>query len=193
MKIKSSEFVKSAVSEKDFPRDGLPEIALIGRSNVGKSSLINTFINRKGLAKTSSTPGKTRTINFYLINNAFYLVDLPGHGYAKVPVSERRAWKLMIEDYIEGRPNLAGGIVILDIRRDPGEVESGLYGYFDELGLPLLTVLTKADKFSKNRRVKREAEIRRAIDIKSPVIFSATTGDGKDVLGARIYELLSAE
>ncbi len=192
MKIKKAEFAACAVAPDGYPKDNLPDIVLIGRSNVGKSSLINRLINRKGLAKTSSTPGKTRTINFYRINELFYLVDLPGYGYAKVPLSERRSWKSMIDEYFEERGSVAGGLVVLDIRRDPGEVELSLYEWFDSYGVGLTTVLTKADKFSANKKFSRTSSIRKALGIDDPVIFSAVSGDGKDELWKRIGLLLKA-
>ena len=192
MKIKSAEFTICAVSPGDFPSDGLPEIALIGKSNVGKSSLINSFINRKGLAKTSSTPGKTRTINFYRINKAFYLVDLPGYGYAKVPLSERRSWKSMIDGYFTERAPLAGALIILDSRREPGESEHELYSWLDEIALPFVTVITKADKFSKSKAVRRAGQIRKelAISTDDAFLFSATSGLGKSHLGNVVSALL---
>ena len=191
MKIKSAEFIKSAVLLKDCPKDPLPEIALIGKSNVGKSSLINRFINRKGLAKTSNTPGKTQTLNFYLINKNFYFVDLPGYGFAKVPQGERRNWKQMIEGYLTTRETLVGAIFILDVRRDPGPREAEIYDWFDEYEIPLVTVLNKADKFSKNQIVKRVKIIKRALPIEDPLVFSATSGEGKTELGVRVGKLLS--
>jgi GTP-binding protein len=190
MKIKSAEFIKSAVLLKDCPKDPLPEIALIGKSNVGKSSLINRFINRKGLAKTSNTPGKTRTLNFYLINNDFYFVDLPGYGFAKAPASERKGWKQMIEDYLTTRETLAGGIFILDVRRDPGAAEAEIYEWFAECDIPVITVLNKADKFSKNKLIQRVKLIKKALPIKDPITFSATSGVGKAELSTRVAELL---
>lgn len=193
MKIKSAEFIKSAVLLKDCPKDTLPEIALIGKSNVGKSSLINRFINRKGLAKTSNTPGKTQTLNFYLINNNFYFVDLPGYGFAKAPAGERRNWQRMIEGYLTTRETLAGGIFILDVRRDPGPRETEIYEWFAECGIPLVTVLNKADKFSKNKLAQRVKLIKKAIPIDDPISFSATSGLGKAELGVRIAELLKGE
>ncbi len=193
MKIKSAEFIKSAVLLKDCPKDTLPEIALIGKSNVGKSSLINRFINRKGLAKTSNTPGKTQTLNFYLINNNFYFVDLPGYGFAKAPAGERRNWQRMIEGYLTTRDTLAGGIFILDVRRDPGPRETEIYEWFAECGIPLVTVLNKADKFSGNKLAQRVKLIKKAIPIDDPIIFSATSGVGKAELGVRIGELLKGK
>jgi GTP-binding protein len=191
MKISSAEFVKSAVKKEHWLTDGMSEIALIGRSNVGKSSLINTLVNRKGLAKTSSQPGKTRTINFYRINSAFYLVDLPGFGYAKVSRSEKKSWEGMVGSYLNERENLKGVLVILDPRRDATETEEQLYQWIERLELPVTTVFTKVDKLSKNKLVSRIASIKKALPIGSPVLFSSHTGEGKTALGKRIYEMLS--
>ncbi|MEK7772849.1 MAG: ribosome biogenesis GTP-binding protein YihA/YsxC [Deltaproteobacteria bacterium] len=193
MKITSAEFVKSAVDPSQCPKDGLPEIVLIGRSNVGKSSLINAFVNRKGLAKTSSQPGKTRTINFYLINNRFYLVDLPGFGYSNVPLSVKKSWEKMIEDYFECRDTLQGAFVILDPRRDAGDVEERLYRWIEAFGIPAVTVFTKTDKLSNNRLSARIAAIKKAIPVVEPVLFSAVTGQGKVLLGKKVAEVLEVK
>jgi GTP-binding protein len=182
MKITSAEFTLSAVMESQYPKDNLPEIALIGRSNVGKSSLINKLINRKKLAKTSSTPGKTRTINFYKINNSFYFVDLPGYGYAKVPLKERKEWQRFIEEYFETRETLKGAFIVLDIRRSPTENETMVYEWLSRLGLPAVTVLTKADKFSKTKAAKQAKEIEGSLGRGEVTIFSATSGEGKNEL-----------
>ncbi len=192
MKITKAEFIKSAVTPDQWIEGGLPEIALIGRSNVGKSSLINTFVNRKGLAKTSSQPGKTRTINFYLVNSSFYLVDLPGFGYAKVSKAERKSWEGMVEGYLERRESLRGALLILDPRRDATDVEVMIYETFARLGLPLATVFTKADKLSNNKINARLSAIRKTIPIADPVLFSSLNGDGKAALGVRISEMLHA-
>ncbi len=179
MRIRSAEFAACAVSAKGYPRDGLPEIVLIGRSNVGKSSLINTLVNKKKLAKTSSAPGKTRTVNFYKLNGEFYLVDLPGFGYAKLPASVRREWGRMIDEFIVGRKTVKGALVILDVRRDPTEAVDDLYSWIEGLGLPVVTVLTKIDKLSRNQLAKRAAIIKKGLSIDSAVSFSAFNGEGK--------------
>src|SRR5574340_597218 len=163
MKILTAEFVISAVRSAQYPKDGLPEVALIGRSNVGKSSLINTLVNRRHLAKTSSLPGKTRTINFYRINNGFYLVDLPGFGYANVPMAEKKAWEKMIGKYLEEREHLRAAVVILDPRREAGEEEESLYQWVERLNVPVATVFTKTDKLSANKLSSRVASIKKAI------------------------------
>lgn len=190
MRIKSADFAACAVKREQFPKDGLPEIALIGRSNVGKSSLINSFVNRKHLAKTSSEPGKTRTINFYRINSEFYIVDLPGYGYAKVSKDLRDSWHEMMGNYLEGRANLKAACIILDARRDPGDLEDRAYEWVKSLGLPVITVFTKTDKLSRNQLASRAAAIKKLIPAAEPVIFSAHTGEGRDDLGRRINAVL---
>ncbi len=191
MKIRQAEFSTTAVDPSGYPSDGLPEVALVGRSNVGKSSLINTLTGRKALARTSSAPGKTRTINFYRINNAFYLVDLPGYGYASVPLKERSAWKRMVERYFESRPAIKGVVVVLDCRRDPGPVETSLYLWLADLGKPVVTVTTKCDKLSRNRLSSRLALIRNSLPFDEPVVFSAANGQGKSSVGAKIAAMVT--
>lgn len=186
MKIKSAEFVLSAPSRKFCPSDGLAEVVLIGRSNVGKSSLINTILCRKGLAKTSSTPGKTRTINFYRINEEFYIVDLPGFGYAQAPKSVQRSWEKMIRQYLEERSAIRCAMVVLDARRDLGETEEVLYKWLYSYGLNVVTVFTKIDKLSNNQLASRAAIFKKALKLGTPTFFSAVTGAGKDDLLKRI-------
>lgn len=193
MKVLKAEFISSAVKLNQCPSTGLPEIALIGRSNVGKSSLINAFTNRKALAKTSSQPGKTRMINFYAINSAFCLVDLPGFGYAKVSHDEKRAWELMVNEYFEKREALKGALVILDPRRDAGEVEENLFGWIKKKGLPYAVVFTKTDKLSNNQLSQRLSVLKKAIPLDTPVLFSAVSGSGKVQLGRKIQGMLDPE
>jgi GTP-binding protein len=198
MKIRSVEFIKSAVSSEHYPNEVYPEIALVGRSNVGKSSLINTLVARKKLAKTSSTPGKTRTINFYKLDcivgdgrlRSFYLVDLPGYGYAKVPRSERRSWREFIGDYFENSKGLAAMAVLLDARRDPTETESNIYGWAADMELPVVTVFTKSDKLSNNKMTSRRASIKKKLNLGEVVLFSALNGKGKTELLKVMEELL---
>ncbi len=192
MKIIDAEFTASATDERGYPLAGLPEVVLIGRSNVGKSSLINCLVNRRKLARTSSTPGKTQTVNFYRLNRAFYLVDLPGFGYARVPRRVRKAWGPMVDRYMAAGRRVAGALVVLDIRRRPGEVEAGLYEWLEGLGVGVVTVLTKADKFSQSRRAARVRELKAALPGREVIVFSAKTGLGKAVLLKRLEELIRA-
>ncbi len=180
MKIKEAEFLCSARGLSQFP-ERLPEIAFAGRSNVGKSSLINTLLNRKGLAKTSSTPGKTRTINFYRINRAFYMVDLPGYGFAKVSKKERMDWKGLVEGYFNGGRDIRGVILVVDMRRGLEEEEFMVVEWMEYLSIPLAIVLTKADKLSRNARAEQLREVRSALrGIDCEVIpFSSLTKEGR--------------
>src|SRR5690625_4961517 len=146
MKITQAEIVISAVSQKQYPKDSLPEIALAGRSNVGKSSLINRMINRRDLARTSSKPGKTQTLNFYKLNDAFYFVDVPGYGYAKVSKRDQKFWGPMMEEYFETRDQLQVVILITDLRHRPTKDDIQMYEYLKYLQLPVIIVATKHDK-----------------------------------------------
>jgi GTP-binding protein len=151
MKVNKAEIIISAVSEKQYPIDYLPEIALIGRSNVGKSSFINAMINRKALARTSSQPGKTQTINFYLINEAFYFVDLPGYGYAKVSQKEREKWGQMIEYYLSNRPNLRSVILLVDFRHPPTKDDINMYHWLKYYNMNHAVIATKLDKVKRSQ------------------------------------------
>lgn len=193
MRIISAEFAASAVSPGSFPHDGLPEVALIGRSNVGKSSLINALLHRKKLAHTSSTPGKTRTVNFYRVNGSFYLVDLPGFGYAKAPGHVLLSWEKMVGEYFSGRRFVKGVLVILDPRRDAGAEEAELFNWIEGLGIPVITVLTKTDKLSRNELASRTAHIKRALDPGDLAVFSALNGDGRITLLKKIDALVRGE
>ena len=190
MKITDVEFVASATGKKDYPATGLPELILIGRSNVGKSSLINKLVNRKKLARTSSTPGKTQTVNFYRVNKDFFFVDLPGFGYARVPRDVKKTWGPMVDRYIGSGRNISGALIVLDIRRTPGEAEKDLYNWLGGLKIPLLTVLTKADKLSKSRRAEKTREVERLLPGHTPVVFSALSGLGKDTLMKNIQLMI---
>lgn len=165
MIIKSSSYAVSAVKESQYPQDNLPEIALAGRSNVGKSSLINTFLKRKNLARTSSQPGKTQTLNFYLVNEEFYLVDVPGYGYAKVSQKKRQEFGQMIQDYLETRPNLKGLIILVDGRHEPTKDDIAMYNYAQYLNIPILVVCTKMDKIKKSQVNKTLAQLKKKLDL----------------------------
>lgn len=193
MHIRSAEFVKSAVKPVHYPPPDLPEIAFAGRSNVGKSSLINTLVRRKHLVKTSNTPGRTQHINFFRVNEELMLVDLPGYGYAKVPAAVRKQWRPMIEAYLSGRPVLRGLVLILDIRRTPGPEEISFLQWLKEQGVPARLVVTKADKLSKSRQTLRKKAVAEALDAASEalILFSAKTALGRDALWREILALVS--
>jgi len=154
MKILKAELERVAVSKNQYPKDDLLEIAFVGRSNVGKSSFINSMVNRKNLAKTSSKPGKTRTINFYNINNELRFVDLPGYGYAKVSMKEREKWGKIIEEYLNTRENLIEVILLVDIRHEPTELDVIMYNWIKSYNFKGLVIATKADKISKGKYQK---------------------------------------
>lgn len=170
MFIYDSKFIKSAVNHKNFPNDGLREIAVVGRSNVGKSSLINSLLQRKKIARVSSTPGKTRTLNFFLINNSFYLVDLPGYGYAKVSKSERNSWKYIAESYFNNRTCIDKVILLIDSRHDPFESDIMMYNWINSLNYKLDIIATKSDKL-KYSQIKKNEYIFRKQFSKSNILF----------------------
>jgi len=181
MKILSAEFITSAVEPAQYPPAKYPEMAFAGRSNVGKSSLINTLVNRKRLVKTSSTPGRTQLINFFDINDLITFVDLPGYGYAKVPTAVRKKWGPMIETYLSGRDTLKGVVVILDIRRTPREEEHNLIAWLEHYAIAGILVLTKADKLSKAKQNKQRAAIANSlnVDCSDLILFSAKSRKGR--------------
>lgn len=181
-------FVKSAFSNSQLPPPDYPEIAFAGRSNVGKSSLINRLVNRHGLVKVSATPGKTQSLNYFLVNNDLYLVDLPGYGYAKVPRRVLNDWQGMISSYLEKRESLCCVVVIIDLRHPPKDYDRDLIAWLQSRSLPLLLVYTKADKLSRNEQ-NRQARILDAGFNVSPaarVIFSAKSGEGMGTLLAAL-------
>ncbi|MES0445602.1 MAG: ribosome biogenesis GTP-binding protein YihA/YsxC [Desulfobacterales bacterium] len=182
MIIKSAEFVKSAVKPSQYPSAELQEIAFAGRSNVGKSSLINTLVNRKRLVKTSSTPGRTQLINFFIINKSFLFVDLPGYGYAKVPASVKKSWGPMVETYLSTRKTLKGVVLIMDIRRKPGLQELNFIEWLDYYSISRILVLTKIDKLSKTKQIKQRLLIEKDLgeDNNDLILFSAKSRRGKD-------------
>src|SRR3990172_4932281 len=159
MKILSAEFVISAVGPMQFPQDGKPQIAIAGRSNVGKSSIINSLLHRKDLVKTSQTPGKTQLINFFIINESFYFVDLPGYGYARVPHAVTDAWAPMIEGYLKSSPQLSSVVVLLDSRRTIDERDARLIERLRQYDLPAIYALTKADKLNRQESAQARKNI----------------------------------
>ena len=191
MLIKSAEFVISAVRPQQYPAEELPEFAFAGRSNVGKSSLINTLVSRRKLVQTSSTPGKTRLINFFRVNDALMFVDLPGYGYARVSEEERRKWRPMIEQYLSRRENLKAVVLILDIRRTPTEEDAQLLNWLARREIAVVLVVTKADKLSKTSQLKQLKIIAGALetDPDELVLFSAKSRLGRDVLWRTLVEL----
>ena len=188
MIIKNAEFVISAVGPKQYPADHLPEIALAGRSNVGKSSLINKFVNRRSLARTSSKPGKTQTLNFYRINNnALYFVDLPGYGFAQVSQAEKDKWAKFIDAYLTKRENLCGVIQLVDLRHPPTKDDVNMYEWLMHLHRDVLVVGTKCDKISRGQWQKHIKQVREGLkaDKSQPIlVFSAETGQGLEELHA---------
>lgn len=186
MKIVSAEFVRSSFSREHWVTDGLPEIAFLGRSNVGKSSLINSLLLRKGLARTSNTPGRTQSINFFLINGSFYFADLPGYGYAKVSKTIRADWGKMAEEYLAEREQLALCIQLVDSRRPPSPLDVQLNEWLVFHGKPHLIVATKADKSSRSELQRSLAAARRTFPSSAVMAYSAQTGKGRDELWSAI-------
>ncbi|RJQ63426.1 MAG: YihA family ribosome biogenesis GTP-binding protein [Desulfobacteraceae bacterium] len=194
MIISSAEFIKSATKPSHYPPSEFPEIAFAGRSNVGKSSLINRIVNRKSLVKTSSTPGRTQLINFFLINRSFFFVDLPGYGYAKVPEAVRKSWGPMVETYLATRKTLKGVVLIMDIRRIPRMEERNFLDWMAKSRIAHLPVLTKVDKLSKSKQMKQLREIADTLEVAPETLqlFSAKSGMGKEPLWMELERLLEA-
>lgn len=194
MKISAVAFEKRCRVPREFPRFPLPEIAFVGRSNVGKSSLINTLLNRRRLVAVSATPGKTRAIDFFRVNDAFRFVDLPGYGYARVPKTVQNSWKRLIDAYLVNRETLVSVVWILDIRRELSELDHILLDWLCSYSIPYIPVCTKADKLSLGERSRRREALRRSLDPEmDPVLFSAKTGLGKDVLWKRMGAAISGQ
>ena len=183
MEVHNVELTISAVRPEQYPQDNLPEIALAGRSNVGKSSLINTLINRKKLARTSSQPGKTQTLNFYNVEHQLNFVDVPGYGYARASKQDREKWGAMIEEYFAQRQQLAGVISLVDSRHAPTQLDQQMIEFIHYYQFPLLIVGTKIDKISRSRRNQSESVIRKTLQLTADdqlVLFSAVDRTGKD-------------
>jgi len=192
MKITSVELKVSAARRSQYPTDNKPEFLLVGRSNVGKSSLINALINRKNFARTSSNPGKTQTINFYLINDAFYLVDAPGYGFANLSKAKKKKFGLMMEDYISTRKNLKSVFLLIDFRLKATDDDIMMYQYLKHYNIPVTIVGTKSDKVSKDMFPKSRNEIIDDFDLvlgDEFIPFSSITKNGKDELHAKIERM----
>ena len=195
MKIVSTEFVKSATRPVNYPESDLPEIAFAGRSNVGKSSLINVLVNRRNLVRTSSTPGRTQLINFFDINAKFSLVDLPGYGFAKVPLEVKKQWGPMMRTYLETRENLRAVVFIFDIRRVPREEDIQMLDWLEEFSVPTIPVVTKIDKLSRGQRDRHLKQIAEASGLTKDAftLFSAQSREGKEAVWELIESALEAE
>jgi GTP-binding protein len=191
--IRSLEFLGGMASVDGWrPESVLPEVAFAGRSNVGKSSLLNRLVHRKKFARVSNTPGRTREINFFKVNDAFVLVDLPGYGYARVSKDQRAEWRPLIESYLRRSPQLRGIVHLLDVRHDPTTDDKLMLDFLSEIGVPTIVVLTKIDKLTSAERRKQLADLplRLGLDVEQVIPFSAATGEGRDDLGAAIESLL---
>jgi len=195
MHVKNATYLTSAVQPKGYPEVEMPEIAFAGRSNVGKSSLINVLVNRKSLVRTSSTPGRTQMLNFFDINNEFLLVDLPGYGFAKVPLSVKKAWAPMIRTYLQSRQNLAAVVLLFDIRRIPREEDIQLLDWLEELDIPTIPVVTKADKVNRSQRAKHLKAISEetGLPVDAFTLFSALKREGMDDIWERIEAVLEED
>lgn len=193
MKVTSAKFVIAAEETDLFPKDRRPEVAFLGRSNVGKSSLLNSLLGTKGLARTSSTPGRTQSINFFLINEKFYFVDLPGYGYAKTSQEKRRAWGKLIERYLAEREQLMLSILIVDARHEPSPLDLQMKSWLQHFGLPYLVVSTKIDKLSANERRKSWQIIKKALDTELIIPYSSVTHEGASQVWEKILVGITAK
>jgi GTP-binding protein len=190
VRISSARFVKSAKQANDFPKDRKPEIAFCGRSNSGKSSLLNALTNSQGLARTSSSPGRTQLINFFLVDGQTYYVDLPGYGYAKVPKGIRDTWGEMVEGYLRNREPLKLAIMLVDSRIPPTDSDQTMKGWLDHFGIPNLVVLTKSDKISRNELTKALKICAETLQTKEIIAFSAITDFGKEAVLKKIRDAI---
>ena len=190
MKVKAH-FVISASKPSEFPKESLPEIAVVGRSNVGKSSLINALVGQDGLARTSRTPGRTRLVNWFEIDGKIQLVDLPGYGYAEVSRDMRESWRPLIESYLSDRKSLKGVLMLIDIRRGPEEEELDFAPWLEAKNIPIVVAMTKADKIAKNKRLPEVAKAKKALGLaRDPYAVSAQDGEGIEPLFRALLKLL---
>ncbi len=196
MIIKSAAYVVTAVYEEQYPAHDLPEIAMVGRSNVGKSSLINRIANRKHLARISGKPGKTRTINFYLFNESFYLVDLPGYGYAQVPLDQKKQWAAMINTYLSRRTNLLTTVMLVDMRHKPSAEDLQMYEWLKKTQAYIIVACTKADKISRGRWPQHMKIIKEALELRATDIMVPTSSlhqEGVSRLMEEMEKMLSIQ
>ena len=194
MKIRKVSLYRTVYKPEDLPQTPYNEVAFVGRSNVGKSSLLNTLVNNFKLARVSSEPGKTRSVNFYLVNDRFFLVDLPGYGFAKVPLSEQKRWRELIEGYLKDRDRLKGVFLLVDSRVGPTEKDLQMKEWLDFYGIPHVVVATKVDKLKKSERSKLERKIRDVFKDETVKIvpFSSKTREGRDKLLKEIKRLVES-
>ncbi len=191
MNIHNAKFIKSAAKPTDFIRTPLPGIVFSGKSNVGKSSVINCLLNRKNFARVGNTPGKTVHINYFLIDDRAYFIDLPGYGYAKVPKSEKERWGRLMEEFFAAPDRITLGVMIVDSRHKPTEDDRTMAGWFKSTGCPLVVVANKCDKLKKSEHEASVAQIRETLELPPDteiVLFSAVKGTGRDALMGRILE-----
>jgi len=194
--IRKLEFIGGMASAGGWrPPTELPEVAFAGRSNVGKSSLLNKLVRRKAFARVSRTPGRTREINFFRVNDSFILSDLPGYGYARISKERKADWKPLIEGYLKRTPTLAGVVLLLDIRREPSEDDIAMLDFLAEIGVPAVIVLTKVDKVSRAAVAERTDAITAALALsrEQTIPFSATTGEGRDDLAEALMSIVGSE
>jgi len=193
MKIHTAQFIKSCQRLSECPQDQIPEVAFVGRSNVGKSSLLNSLLHKKNLAKVSSSPGKTRLINFFRVNEQFYLVDLPGYGFARISKTEQMKWKSFLETYLIHRSNLKGVVLLVDARVGATQKDIAMKQWLEEYEKPCVLVGTKADKISRGKRSFCFQELNRTLLLpphQGVVPFSSKTGEGLSLLWKKIWQLL---
>jgi GTP-binding protein len=192
--IRSLDFLGGMATAAGWrPEPTLPEVAFAGRSNVGKSSLLNRLVHRKKFARVSNTPGRTREVNFFKVNDTFVLVDLPGYGYARVSKERRAEWRPLIEGYLRTSPTLRGIVQLLDARHEPTADDRGMLDFLAELGVPTIVTVTKTDKLTARERARRVSDLSAALglDADQVIAFSAVTGEGRDELAEAIDELLA--
>ncbi|HBF43261.1 MAG TPA: YihA family ribosome biogenesis GTP-binding protein [Desulfobacteraceae bacterium] len=190
-----AKFIVSAFGKNQYPPTDRPEIAFAGRSNVGKSSLLNTLLNRKGIARTSSRPGRTQSINFFSVGQSLYLVDLPGYGFARVPINVKKSWQAMVETYLRMRSNLRAVVLILDIRRNPNKGDIDLLNWLKYYGIHAIPVLTKADKISRQQGLKQSRLIAHKFAeffSEVPVVFSAKTRGGREEIWEKVGKIIDS-